>query len=157
MDKRIKINNNMKEIKSFKLSLYQSLKSTNWANPKILKDDEEVEIISVDTNSVLYQNYPILLSNEERCSINGKLPDSGKKLRIKHDIKPPIIEGRLVSDKTFALRFKNFLEGVSVCDACGEEELDYLKEVANDLLKWQISTVSSEEEKDYLKYNGIDI
>lgn len=147
----------MKKIKDFKLSIYQSLESTDWAHPIILKNDkEEVTITSIDKDSVLYQNYPILLSDGTRCSINGKTPDRSK-LSISHDIKPPIIDGRIVEDKTFALRFLNFLEGVQVNDCCGEEELEYLTMVAGELLEWQLSTVTSEEEISYFRNCGINI
>lgn len=146
-----------KKIIGFKLSSYQSLKSTNWANPVILKNGiKELEIVSIDQDSILYQNYPILLSDGTRCSLNGKNPE-GNELRISHDPKSPFIDGRLVSDKTFALRFLGFLDKIQVNDVCGEEELEYLKLVARELLDWQISTVTSEEEKDYFQNNNIKI
>ena len=147
----------MKKTKPFKLSTFQSLESTVWAKPVILKNDkEEVKIVSIDKDSLLYQNYPILFSDGTRCSVNGKNPENSK-FTIIHDIKPPIIDGRIVSDKTFAIRFLNFLDGVQVNDLCGEEELEYLLGVAGELLEWQINTVSSEEEISYLRNNKINI
>jgi hypothetical protein len=54
----------------------------------------------------------------------------------------PIIDNRIVSDYTFALRFRNFIRKVQVCDQCGEEEQEYLLMVANNLLKYQVETVT---------------
>lgn len=68
-----------------------------------------------------------------------------------------IIDNRLVSDMTFALRFYGFIRDVTVCDACGEEEKDYLLLVAQELKAHQVATVTDEREKDYLRMNGIEI
>lgn len=67
----------------------------------------------------------------------------------------PIKNNRLVSGKTFAIRFRNFIEDVHVNDACSEEEKEYLLNVANQLLKYQIQTATDEEEINYLK--GLDL
>ena len=53
----------------------------------------------------------------------------------------PIKSNRLVSDKTFAVRLRNFMEGTMTCDACGEEEKEYFLHVSESLLKWQTKTV----------------
>lgn len=144
-----------KKVKGFKLSTYQFLESTDWANPVILKNDTvELKIVSIDRDSVLYQNYPVLLDDGTRCSLNGKTPERDK-LTISYDMKSPFVDGRLVSDKTFAIRFLNFMKEVEVNDCPGEEEKEYLLGIAEDLLEWQISTVSSEEEKKYLEINNI--
>ena len=63
----------------------------------------------------------------------------------------PIKNNRIVSDKTFALRFKTFIEGIVVNDAISEEEKEYLLNVANQLLQYQIQTATDKEEIDYLK------
>lgn len=63
----------------------------------------------------------------------------------------PIKNNRIVSDKTFAIRFKNFIEYVNVNDAWSEEEKEYLLDIANQLLKYQIQTATDESEIDYLK------
>ena len=63
----------------------------------------------------------------------------------------PIKNNRLVNDKTFAIRFKNFIETVTLNDACSFEEKEYLLSVANQLLKYQIQTATDESEIDYLK------
>ena len=63
----------------------------------------------------------------------------------------PIKDNRIVSDKTFAIRFKNFISDISVNDACSEEEKEYLLNVSNQLLKYQIQTVTDESEINYLK------
>ena len=63
----------------------------------------------------------------------------------------PIKNNRVVSSKTFAIRLKNFVENVKVNDSCSEEEKEYLLNVSNQLLKYQIQTVTDEEEINYLK------
>lgn len=65
--------------------------------------------------------------------------------------KNPIIDNRIVSSKTFAIRFRDFIKEVRVCDPCSEEEKEYLLMVANKLLSYQIETATNEEEINYLK------
>lgn len=67
----------------------------------------------------------------------------------------PIIDNRLVNDYTFAIRLKSFLEGVEVNDLPGEEEKEYLLNVANKLIDWQKLTVLNNTEKEYLKRNNV--
>ena len=67
----------------------------------------------------------------------------------------PIIDNRIVNDTTFALRFKNFIQNVNVCDQPSEEEKDYLLMVAKRLLKYQTETATDEEEVNYLKRLGL--
>lgn len=68
----------------------------------------------------------------------------------------PIKSNRLVSDKTFAVRFKSFVEEVRVIDPMGEEEKEYLHHVAERLLKWQTKTVRKDtEEYKYLERLGL--
>lgn len=67
----------------------------------------------------------------------------------------PIKNNRIVSDETFAIRFKQFLEWIpekwwkSQPHYC--EEYEYMMDVANHLLKYQIKTATNEEEINYLK------
>ena len=63
----------------------------------------------------------------------------------------PIKNNRLVSGKTFAVRFRNFIKDVHINDACSEEEKEYLLNVANQLLEYQIQTATDESEINYLK------
>jgi hypothetical protein len=63
----------------------------------------------------------------------------------------PIIENRLVSDRTFAVRLLNFVTHTSVADAPGEEEKQYLHSVALSLLNYQCCTATEDEEIQYLK------
>lgn len=144
----------MKKIeRNFNLSLYEKLKECDWANPIIVKNDSEnLEIISIDHS--VDSNYPILMSDGERYSLNGK-NKLNSIIKIYHDRKCPIIDGRIVSSKTFALRLLNFLRRTIVCDCPGEEELEYLTSVAQDLLDWQVETATSKEEIEYLEYNNI--
>ena len=68
----------------------------------------------------------------------------------------PIKSNRLVSDKTFAVRLRNFMEGTMTCDACGEEEKEYFLHVSESLLKWQTKTVrKGSEEMKYLQRLGL--
>ena len=68
----------------------------------------------------------------------------------------PIKSNRLVSDKTFALRFRSFVEEVRVNDPMSEEEKEYLHHVAERLLKWQTKTVRKDtEEYKYLERLGL--
>lgn len=63
----------------------------------------------------------------------------------------PIKNNRIVSNKTFAIRFRNFIKDVQVNDPASDEEKEYLLNVASKLLKYQIDTASTKEEIDYLK------
>ncbi len=68
----------------------------------------------------------------------------------------PFIDGRLLNDQTFAIRFKHFLEDIQVCDACGEEELEYMNAVADKLLQYQkLTVIPNSDEERYLKNNKI--
>ena len=66
----------------------------------------------------------------------------------------PIIDDRIVSSKTFAIRFKQFLGWIPENWINSQphyyEEYEYMKSVANQLLKYQIQTVTDKEEIDYL-------
>ena len=63
----------------------------------------------------------------------------------------PIRDNRIISDKTFAIRLKSFIEDVKANDPCSEEEKEYLLDVANQLLKYQTQTATDESEINYLK------
>ena len=63
----------------------------------------------------------------------------------------PIKENRLVNDITFAIRLKSFIDEVNVCDLPGEEEKEYLLQVADKLINYQCVTVSDNVEREYLK------
>lgn len=68
----------------------------------------------------------------------------------KSTISNPIKDNRIVSDHTFALRFRRFLDGVTVADACSEEELEYMKRVATKLLTYQYQTATDFRELGYI-------
>ena len=63
----------------------------------------------------------------------------------------PIKDNRIVSNETFAIRFRNFIKDVHVNDPASEEEKEYLLNVANNLLNYQIQTATDEKEISYLK------
>lgn len=67
----------------------------------------------------------------------------------------PIKDNRIVNDTTFALRFKNFIQNVNVCDQPSEEEKDYLLMVADSLLRFQIETATDSKELAYLVMNRL--
>lgn len=68
----------------------------------------------------------------------------------------PIKSNRIVSDKTFALRLRNFAESTQVNDPAGADELEYFKNIAERLLKWQTKTVRKDsEEYKYLERLGL--
>jgi hypothetical protein len=66
----------------------------------------------------------------------------------------PIKNCRIVNDKTFALRLKNFISDIRCNDFASEEEKEYLIMVADKLLLYQIETAKEQEEINYLKNNG---
>lgn len=70
-------------------------------------------------------------------------------------MEPPIIDNRIVKDKTFAIRLLNFIKDVKVNDCVSEEEQQYLIYVAEKLLQYQIETVKDEDEIMYLKNNNL--
>lgn len=70
-------------------------------------------------------------------------------------MKNPIIDNRIVNDKTFAVRLYNFLRQVEVNDIASDEEQNYLLGVATKLLEYQVKTVTSKEEKQY--FNNLNI
>ena len=68
----------------------------------------------------------------------------------------PIKSNRIVSDRTFAVRLRNFISDIQVCDAISEEEKSYLLGVAERLVKWQAKTVrKTTDEYAYLVRLGI--
>ena len=70
-------------------------------------------------------------------------------------MKNPIIDNRIVNDTTFALRLKNFIEKVNVCDQPSEEEKEYLLMVADSLLRFQVGTANDSKELGYLVMNNV--
>lgn len=67
----------------------------------------------------------------------------------------PIKDNRIVDSKTFAVRFKQFLDWIPkefyMSGPHILEEYEYMKDIADSLLKYQIQTVTNEEEINYLK------
>jgi hypothetical protein len=67
----------------------------------------------------------------------------------------PIKDNRIVSSKTFAVRFKQFLDWIPkefyMSGPHILEEYEYMQNIADNLLKYQIQTVTDEEEINYLK------
>lgn len=66
-------------------------------------------------------------------------------------MKNPIIDNRIVTDKTFALRLLNFATDTTVADACSEDERESMISYSSRLLEYQIETATDKYELDYLK------
>lgn len=66
-------------------------------------------------------------------------------------IENPIIENRIVNDRTFATRLLHFLERTTVNDMASEEEQDYLIYVAKKLLAYQKATIYEQSERKYFE------
>jgi hypothetical protein len=67
----------------------------------------------------------------------------------------PIKDNRIVSSKTFAVRFKQFLDWIPKdwwkSQPHYYEEFQYMQYIAKRLLKYQLETVTDKNEIDYLK------
>lgn len=63
----------------------------------------------------------------------------------------PIKNNRIVNDKTFAIRLREFIKSTQVNDAASDEEKHYLLDIAQSLLDYQIKTATDEYELKYLK------
>ena len=67
----------------------------------------------------------------------------------------PIKDNRIILSKTFAIRFKQFLEWVPTYWITSQphyiEEFEFMDKVADYLLNYQIQTATDEEEIEYLK------
>lgn len=65
----------------------------------------------------------------------------------------PIIDNRIINDKTFALRLIHFIQKIDVCDCASDEEKNYLLNIAKKLLKHQVLTAKEQSEKSYFQLN----
>ena len=102
---------------------------------------------------------------ENKCKESDGLEDMMKVLKDKLSSyetmqnskkENPIKSNRIVSDRTFAVRLRNFISDIQVCDAISEEEKSYLLGVAERLIKWQAKTVrKTTDEYAYLVRLGI--
>ena len=63
----------------------------------------------------------------------------------------PIKDNRIVKDCTFALRLLTFALDTNTGDACGEDEKESMISYSTSLLKYQIETVTDQDEIDYLE------
>ena len=104
-----------------------------------------------------------LLANkcDEVIVLKAEVEKKGEEIKILKMITSvrkdnPIKSNRLVGDRTFAIRFKSFVEEVEAKDPMSEEEKEYLHHVAERLLKWQTKTVKKDsEEYKYLERLGL--
>ena len=67
----------------------------------------------------------------------------------------PIVDNRIVSDKTFAVRLFNFVRSVEVNDLASEEEKEYLLRVAKRLINYQKMTIQTASESEYFRNIGM--
>ena len=70
---------------------------------------------------------------------------------VNQSMKGPIIDNRIVNDRTFAIRLYNFVKEVQVNDALSKKEKAYILNVARNLIKLQIDTCQEDDEFDYLE------
>jgi len=67
----------------------------------------------------------------------------------------PIVDNRIVNSKTFAVRFKQFLDWIPkefyMSGPHILEEYEYMQMIADQLLKYQIQTVTKDSEINYFK------
>ena len=63
----------------------------------------------------------------------------------------PIKNNRIVNDKTFAIRLREFIKNTQINDAASDEEKRYLLDIAQSLLDYQVETATDEYELKYLK------
>jgi hypothetical protein len=63
----------------------------------------------------------------------------------------PIKNNRIVNDKTFAIRLREFIKNTQINDVASDEEKRYLLDVAQALLDYQVETATDEYELKYLK------
>ena len=63
----------------------------------------------------------------------------------------PIKNNRIVNDKTFAIRLREFIKNTQINDAASDEEKRYLLDIAQSLLDYQIETATDEYDLKYLK------
>lgn len=66
----------------------------------------------------------------------------------------PIKDNRIVSDRTFARRLRTHLKSVTANCAMGDEEVDYLKRVADSLLEYQMETCPDDERRYHENCDG---
>lgn len=119
-------------------------------------DKEKIELgdtIISDTGIIAYVDK--ILPTKIRVWINGK-KDYILDEQLHHwQFTNPIKENRIVSDYTFAVRFKQFLKWIPqewwMSQPHYYEEFEYMKWVAESLLKYQTQTVCDEDEIKYLK------
>lgn len=62
----------------------------------------------------------------------------------------PIVNNRLVKDKTFALRLLSLALSLEPTDPCMEDEKESFISYSSALLKYQIETATDKEERNYL-------
>ena len=70
-------------------------------------------------------------------------------------MKNSIIDNRIINDHTFAVRLYKFVNSVQVNDMAGEEEKEYILEVAKRLIAHQKATINTSAESDYFKMIGL--
>lgn len=112
------------------------MKSIN-KNDKIISDTEQEAIIC----DVRINGIEVYIDNKKEFISNEQL--------IHWRFANPIIDNRIVSDYTFAVRFKQFLKQIPKDWIWSQphyvEEFEYMMIVANQLLKYQVQTAEDSE------------
>ena len=117
---------------------------------------EQLEIGDyIQSDSGKFARVNKILPNKVRVYIDGQ-KDYILDTQLHHwSYGNPIKDNRLISSKTFSVRFKQFLDWIPESWITSQlhyiEEYNYLLQIADNLLKYQIQTASEKEEIDYLK------
>lgn len=117
------------------------------------EDIEFGDVLTTENGEVAYvgkinnTGISVIINNKKDFILNDRLPY--------WKLANPIKDNRLVSSYTFAVRFKHFLDWIPVDWWMSQphyyEEFQYMKSVANRLLKYQLATITDENEIKYFK------
>lgn len=137
-------------LKKDKLSLFEKFKkffSNN--NHELLCQEEIVKIgkFKIPKGSLYY------------ITKTGKIISNNIVYTGKFDVLTanPIIDNRIINDKTFALRLVSFINSTIANDCASIEEKRYLLDIAKNLLKYQIVTAKEQSELSYINLNEDNI
>jgi len=96
-----------------------------------------------------------ILKNQIRIIVDGKKCYLGDGALIHWSYGNPIKDDRIIGSKTFAIRFKQFLDWIPkefyMSGPHILEEYEYMQMMAERLLNYQIQTATDEKEIEYLK------
>lgn len=137
-------------LKKDKLTLFEKIKKFFFGyNNELLYQEEIVKIgkFKIPKGSLYY------------ITKTGKIISNNIVYTGKFDILTanPIINNRIINDRTFALRFVSFINSIIANDCASTEEKNYLLNVAKNLLKYQVITAKEQSELSYINLNKENI